>query len=61
MSLNIQDMFTVEDFVLPLFFVNLVSVTEEFLSTSKFQQEALVKYFDSLLVQNDDCLFQLAK
>lgn len=61
MSLNIQDRFSVEDFLIPLFFINLVSVTEEFLVTSKFQQEALVKYFDELLVENDDCLYQLAK
>lgn len=61
MSLNIQDRFSVEDFLLPLFFVNLVSVTEEFLVTSKFQQGALVKYFDDLLVENDVCLYQLAK
>lgn len=61
MSLNIQDRFSVEDFLLPLFFLNLVSVTEEFLVTSKFQQKALVKYFDDLLVENDDCLYQLAK
>lgn len=61
MSLNIQDRFTVEDFILPLFFANLVSVTEEFLSTSKFQQQALVKYLDDLLVQNDDCLYKIAK
>uniref|UniRef100_A0A2S2QUZ9 Putative exonuclease mut-7 n=1 Tax=Sipha flava TaxID=143950 RepID=A0A2S2QUZ9_9HEMI len=60
-SLNIQDRFTVEDFLLPLFFLNMVSVTEEYLVTSKFQQEALVKYFDDLLAQNDDCLYILAK
>lgn len=39
----------------------MVSVTEEYLVTSKFQQEALVKYFDDLLAQNDDCLYVLAK
>lgn len=61
MSLNIQDRFTVEDFLLPLFFLNMVSVTEEFLVTSKYQQEALVKYFDNLLMESDDCLYQLAK
>lgn len=61
MSLNIQDRFSVEDFLLPLFFINLVSVTEEFLVTSKFQQECLVKYLDGLLVESDDCLYQLAK
>lgn len=61
MSLNIQERFSVEDFLLPLFFINFVSVTEEFLATSKFQQEALVKYFDGLLVESDDCLYQLAK
>lgn len=61
MSLNIQDRFTVEDFLLPLFFLNMVSVTEEFLATSKYQQEALVKYFDNLLMESDDCLYQLAK
>jgi len=61
MSLNIQDRFTVEDFLLPLFFMNLVSVTEEFLMTTQFQQTALVKYLDDLLVENDDCLYFLAK
>lgn len=61
MSLNLQNRFTVEDFILPLYFMNLVPVTEEFLTTSKFQQEALVKYFDGLLIDNDDCLYQLAK
>ncbi|XP_025200796.1 exonuclease mut-7 homolog [Melanaphis sacchari] len=60
MSLNIQDKFSVEDFLLPLFFMNLVCVTEEFLVTSKFQQTALVKYLDDLLVENDDCLYYLA-
>jgi len=61
MSLNIQDRFAVEDFLLPLFFMNLVSVTEEFLVTTQFQQTALVKYLDGLLVENDDCLYSLAK
>ncbi|XP_022165293.1 exonuclease mut-7 homolog [Myzus persicae] len=60
MSLNIQDRFTVEDFLLPLFFMNLVCVTEELLVTSQFQQTALVKYLDDLLVENDDCLYFLA-
>ncbi|XP_050424575.1 exonuclease mut-7 homolog [Adelges cooleyi] len=58
--LGIQNRFSVEEFILPLFFLNMVPVTEEFLATSKFQQEALVKYLDDLLVQNDDCLIQLA-
>lgn len=61
MSLSIQDRFTVEDFLIPLFFINMVSVTEEFLATTQFQQTALVKYFDDLLVENDDCLYLLAK
>lgn len=50
-----------EDFLIPLYFINLVSVTEEFLVTSKFQQEAVVKYFDNLLVEDKDCLLHLAK
>lgn len=61
MSLNIQDRFTVEDFLLPLFFMNLACVTEEFLMTTQFQQTALVKYLDDLLIENDDCLYFLAK
>lgn len=61
MSLNIQDRFGVEDFLLPLFFINMVSVTEEYLSSSKCQQQALVKYFDNLLLESDDCLHLLAK
>ncbi|VVC33796.1 Ribonuclease H-like domain,3'-5' exonuclease domain,Mut7-C RNAse domain [Cinara cedri] len=59
-SLNIQNKFTVEDFLIPLYFINLVSVTEEFLVTTKFQQEAVVKYFDNLLVEDKDCLYHLA-
>lgn len=61
MSLNIQDRFSVEDFLLPLFFINMVSITEEYLASSKNQQQALVKYFDDMLMESDDCLYQLAK
>lgn len=61
MSLGIQNRFGIEDFLIPLFFLNMISVTEEFLVTSKHQQEALVRYLDNLLIENDDCLYQIAK
>lgn len=50
-----------EDFLIPLYFINLVSVTEEFLATTKFQQEAVVKYFDNIIMEDKDCLYHLAK
>ncbi|XP_050548408.1 exonuclease mut-7 homolog isoform X2 [Daktulosphaira vitifoliae] len=60
MCLDIQNRFSIEDFLIPLFFLNMISVTEEYLASSRFQQEALIKYLDNLLIENDDCLYQLA-
>lgn len=61
MYFKIQNRFTIEDFIVPLYLLNLTSCTDKFLATTKYHQEGFVKYFDDLLSDKDTNLFEIAK
>uniref|UniRef100_A0A1B6BZI7 3'-5' exonuclease domain-containing protein n=2 Tax=Clastoptera arizonana TaxID=38151 RepID=A0A1B6BZI7_9HEMI len=51
--LRLHDQFTIEDFLVPLVFQNVLLIVEEFLAESVSHQLALVKFLDELLSSRD--------